>query len=76
MTPQNETKREPRYARMLKHYSEHSRIGISRVLITALRCAACDYDFHIDKQPRFCPNCGTEVSCIVPFGNRKAVSHD
>jgi rRNA maturation endonuclease Nob1 len=54
--------------RLLKHYSDHVWIVASKVLITALRCASCQDDFHIDKEPRYCPNCGTEVSCIIPFG--------
>lgn len=54
--------------RMLKHYAEHVEIITSKVLITALRCVHCQADFHIDMEPRYCPNCGTEVSCIIPFG--------
>lgn len=55
--------------RLMQHYAiEDAQVGLSKIKIMGLRCAHCLTDFHIDKEPRFCPNCGTEVSCVVPFG--------
>lgn len=55
--------------RMLQHYViPDAQVGVSKMRILALRCANCEFDFHIDKEPQHCPRCGTKVSCILPFG--------
>lgn len=43
----------------LLHYTRKCMIGIApNVKIWAYRCSECHADFHIDRVPTFCPNCG------------------
>lgn len=54
--------------RMLIHYEiPDVQIGVAKMRIYALRCNDCKADFHTDKTPRYCPQCGTAVSCTLPM---------
>jgi rRNA maturation endonuclease Nob1 len=60
--------------RLLQHYAiEDARVGVATIKIMGLRCANCMADFNIDKEPKYCPECGTQVSCILPFGSASQV---
>ena len=61
--------------RLFQHYViERAQVGVAIVKIYALRCGTCSKDFHTDVEPQFCPCCGTEVSCILPFGAKSSLS--
>jgi rRNA maturation endonuclease Nob1 len=42
--------------------------SVSDFAIFAFRCGDCHHDFHIDKKPEFCPECGAKFTREVPFG--------
>lgn len=59
-------------AARIKHYT----LPASRIAgpVHAYRCSECEFDFHIDFEPTFCPRCGTLFSTERQMGFRPAAN--
>ena len=56
------------HAELFMHYRVASTVGLSKVDIFAFRCKTCSTDFHIDRKPVFCPQCGWKGNTMLRDG--------
>ena len=50
---------------------ELATVGVAHIAIFAFRCGNCDCDFHIDRKPEFCPQCGANFDQEDAFGAKR-----